>query len=143
MDLENRQTRQETIPEQTAKPFAALCLAFLAMLALLLPMAGGSARADLALARRTGETRFDAASVRLQSLILPSAEQLRKAQNPKLQPKKWIFGGSDAALVASAPEILSGFGTNTVWSPGKAAGHDPKPRKTHPPRAPPSIPFTL
>lgn len=143
VDLETGQTRREAIPEQAAKPFAALCFAFLAMLALLLPMAGGSARADLALARRSGETRLDTSSFRLHPLILPSADQLRKAQNPKLQPKKWAFGGSDAALAPPALEIVSAYGANSTASFVNTSGVDPRPRKTHPPRAPPSFPFTL
>lgn len=138
------QQRAGQVPAQeAARPLAALCFVLLATLALLLPVFGGTAWAELAAARRASDSRLDPGLLRLSPLLLPSPEHLRKAQSLKLQPKKWLTGGGDAALPPAEGLTLPAQRTGAPVFVAGAPGPGAKPLKTHPPRAPPAILFPL
>lgn len=140
--MKQEPTEQATAPmpaERGGKPrFAMLWPVVVVIIALMLPLLGSPARAELDFTRRGSDSRFDPGPMRLQTLILPSPDYLRKAQSIKVPPKTWMPGGGDAAFAArlAADLALSSLGAGPASVPGPRLF--PKPRRGHGPRAPPA-----
>jgi hypothetical protein len=134
----------EREPDETSAgagqaPPAGLSFVVFAFLALLMSFMGTEGNNGLAAGRRGGEARFDAGLARLQALVQPSPEHLRKAQGLKVQQKKWAPGGDDGALPATSGHAVlhapSGEDTPAFVQSVLLGDH----RKTHRPRGPPFL----